>query len=266
MANNSFRIERANELLRLQSILIKILPEAQSYGPLSSAASKCRIGDDEYWSYNVLNLQFPRLDLSESGVRHTRPIIKEYDVTLSLFAHGKCLSDMSLNDPFNDLNVDIIINGYTKRDRTKTFAFHLDSHPPRKDKERREQPVPTIEDPFSRSGLRANPIHPRYHFQFGGKNIWDRPNFEFGSQLLFESPRIAHPPLDAILAIDFILSNFYCKAWFKLRTQGDEYINLISSAQSRYWRPYLFALANTWSPFEVASPKWASKELMPGIK
>jgi hypothetical protein len=106
----------------------------------------------------------------------------------------------------------------------------------------------------------VNNAHPRYHFQIGGQKVWDRPSHEFGSQLILETPRIAHPPLDAILAIDFILANYYSETWSNLLDKDGRYADLVETAQEIFWRPYLFAAASKWNPFSVATPKWLPQQ------
>lgn len=227
---------------------------------LSAAASRCRMGSGDTWQYTVTDLIFPQISVLRSGVRHSRPAIEAYEVALTVDAFGTCTEEASLLDPISDLNVDIVVTGYTKRQRKKLNALHLDSHPPRAERERRGQPVPDLQEAYKTSGQRINNVHPRYHFQVGGRNVWNKPSHEFGTQLLLETPRIAHPPLDAVLAIDFVLANYYTETWLTLRNTDSRYSDIVETAQEIFWRPYLFAAASTWSPFAVASPRWLPQQ------
>ena len=259
--SNTFRTERAKELLTLKDLLRQYMPGIQaSVDTLSSAATACRLGKDDIWQYDVTNLIFPKISIAKSGVRHSRPAIEAYEVALTVNAFGICTEEDSLVDPLSDLTVNILVTGYTKRQRKKINAIHLDSHPPRDDEERRLKPVPNLEEAYKTSGQRINHNHPRYHFQIGGKHVWGKPSHEFGSQLLLETPRIAHPPLDAILAIDFVLANYYAETWSKMLKFERRYRDLVETAQDIFWRPYLFAAASTWSPFSVASPRWLPQQ------
>jgi hypothetical protein len=259
--SNTFRAERAKELLTLKDLLRQVMPIVPaSIDALSTAATTCRLSKNDLWHYEVTNLVFPRISVHRSGVRHSRPAIEEYEVALTVNAFGTCTEEDSLSDPLSDLNVDIVVNGYTKRKRQKINALHLDSHPPRTEKERLRQPVPDLIEAYTTSGKRVNNIHPRYHFQIGGKHVWDKPSYEFGSQLILETPRIAHPPLDAILAIDFVLANYYAETWTNLLKADNRYSDLVETAQEIFWRPYLFAAASTWNPYSVASPRWLPQQ------
>ncbi|GAB3761442.1 hypothetical protein [Spirosoma pomorum] len=258
---DTFRNERANELLRIKDLLGRSMPEIRtSVDTLSTAASHCKRSKEDTWQYEVTNLMFPKILVKNSGVRHSRPSIESYEVTLSINAFGICTEEDSLVDPISDLNVDIVVTGYTKRHKRKINALHLDSHPPREIAVRRKSPIPDLVDAYKTSGLRVNAVHPRYHFQMGGQKVWSSPSYEFGSQLILETPRIAHPPLDAVLAIDFVLANYYSNTWASLHKSDGQYSDLIETAQEVFWRPYLFAAASTWSPFSVANPRWLPQQ------
>lgn len=48
-------------------------------------------------------------------------------------------------------------------------------------------------------------VHPHFHFHAGGKKISD---LNTGQLLMLASPRIAYPPMDLPLAINFVIRNF----------------------------------------------------------
>jgi hypothetical protein len=82
-------------------------------------------------------------------------------------------------------------------------------------------------------------------------------SFDYGTGLILESPRIAHPPMDAILGIDFVLTNYFCSSRLDFREEGD-YSNLLRAAQKRIWLPYARALDwtkrredNDWAPSRI---------------
>lgn len=108
-------------------------------------------------------------------------------------------------------------------------------------------------------------VHPRYHFQFGGNEVlnWiDACEMNFGSSLFLDTPRLSHPPLDIILGIDFVLSNFYGEKWKNL-TQDSTYRKLLAEAQERFWKPYAMSLASTWT--NTIASDWPSKDIWPQI-
>lgn len=93
--------------------------------------------------------------------------------------------------------------------------------------------------------------HPVYHMNFGGDLMSDKlveeedPNY-FGKLLLLPSPRIMHPPMDIILACDFIIKNFYEKKNHRELTTLPGYVELINRAKNRYIKPYAYAFASAW--------------------
>lgn len=100
---------------------------------------------------------------------------------------------------------------------------------------------------------RCDYIHPHFHLTFGGdkmKKYFERePNADFGRALMLTSPRIAHPPLDIFLAIDFILSNYFEKDIHQKITKESQYKTAIRNSQERLWRPYMLSIAGHWCRF-----------------
>ena len=86
-------------------------------------------------------------------------------------------------------------------------------------------------------------IHPHFHITWGGERVKD---LNLGDVLLSPTPRISHPPMDIILGIDFVLSNFV-KAEIYKRIQSDsQYKAAIKNAQEKYWKPYVLSIAYHW--------------------
>lgn len=83
---------------------------------------------------------------------------------------------------------------------------------------------------------------------------------DVGQHLLLDSPRIAHPPLDATLAIDFVVSNYMPSLWWDLRLNSPGYEPLIERAQALYWRPYAQGATERWSTEDSA---WDGREIWP---
>ncbi len=190
--------------------------------PLETAASNLRMrrssGVDK-WEYELVALRFfvkrPKGTLP-SWVRDGLTI--ELDVA----AGGRCEPEEW--DPLEQLVVNIEI---TAKDREKTksskCAWHLDRNI------ERDEP---------------NEIHPQYHFQHGGHRVGDLGD-SIGLALLLEPPRVAHPPMEALLSIDFILANFAGSVWKEIRDDGT-YAKRIAQAQELYWRPYFKSLNSWW--------------------
>lgn len=133
-----------------------------------------------------------------------------------------------MSDPFESLEFNIIITGKHPDDPEKKVisSWHLDR------------------DEENEAHGKQEFIHPCYHFQYGGRHMQDAS--DYGAALILESPRIAHPPMDAILGIDFVLTNYFNSSRLAFREEGD-YSNLLRTAQARIWRPYALALAEEWT-------------------
>ena len=120
-----------------------------------------------------------------------------------------------------DMNVDIVLHG---RDNGKIFynAWHFDFHSTKGD------------EVFT---------HPMYHCQNGGKNLRNSPNtsnldIETGEVILIESPRIMHPPMDPVLAVDFVIGNFLGNDIVRLLHQNRFFKAAITDSIESLWKPY----------------------------
>lgn len=129
-------------------------------------------------------------------------------------------------DPFNQFEFNISIYGINADDRTSelVYALHFDRHI------QNENDEPSDE------------VHPVYHIQFGGRKIKEK-KIDFGQALFFDAPRIMHHPMEFILGLDFVLSNFFPVSWDKLRRNGT-YVNLIKKYQEYFVYPYFKVLSD----------------------
>lgn len=91
-------------------------------------------------------------------------------------------------------------------------------------------------------------IHPQFHIAFGGSNLKEKIDSNLGDVLLLTSPRLPHPPLDGILAIDFILKHFVTEDIHKQLTESNSYKTYIKSSQQRLWHPYYTSISKYWCP------------------
>jgi len=218
-----YRKARSNELRQFARLLstsqaIKVIPDIS---PLESAAAKCinntPKGQNSY-GYNLEQLLF-----QIETPRHTLPndVGKYLNLELSVALQGVC--DPESDDPFKyELSVNIEVMTIPPK---KRCAWHLDRH------------ILGEED------NEAYGVHPLYHFQYGGHQMEEIKNL--GDVLLLETPRLLHPPMDAILAIDFVLSNFAGTIWKTLREDGT-YRRIVEEAQERFWLPYFKSIVAHW--------------------
>lgn len=221
---DSYRKARANELRTLAALLTKHGVCADS-GPLLSAANRCegeKPNGSNSWGYRVerliLRLPHPQRKCVPSGVH-------DLSVEFSLEVAGMCLRVDHEEDPFFQLGMDIVVRGRTASKSNVICAWHLDRH-------------------IGGHG-EASTAHPHYHFQFGGKQLWAE-LADSGDALFLEPPRLAHPPLEAILGVDFAVSNFKSSEWEKLRLDP-EYEKIVEQTQNRVWRAYAKAVSDFWS-------------------
>lgn len=237
---NNFRSERAHELRQIASILERsaVCENVSAiYSVIEHCKNNCPSGANS-WGYDFSKLIF-RIDTQ----KHTQPEdILGLDLELSVSLTGICHNDDYDDDSILSLAVDFVISGKRASGGVSFCSWHHDRH---------------IEGTADEDTYFA---HPHYHFQHGGNKMWGEG--DFGEVLVFESPRIAHPPLDGILAIDYVVSNFCGNKWRKLLDDG-EYVNLIKNAQKRLWRPYAVSTASRWC--NDVSSNWLPQNLWPQL-
>lgn len=244
--NERVRSELSAEIRRLANILDENIGGFDS-GPLRSAAQTCEsakpAGRDS-WGYEVTALQFSGYEPSR---RIRPPLAQAADITveLDIGVVGSCrIEEEDLEeDPLNRLQFDLVLWNRDE-DSRYTAAWHLDRH------------VSNEDDPMYRD-------HPAYHFQFGGNRLLENVA-NYGEVLVPEPPRLVHPPLDAILACNFVLANFFPSDWQRLSDES-EYTRLVGNSQRRLWKPYAEAVANAWEPGPLSSQPWPPLEIWPQL-
>jgi hypothetical protein len=196
--------------------------------PLNKAAAQCRMNNTTgKWKYSLENLLFRRL--GEFKTFQNKFDIQNASLELSVVIEGSC-DEPNENDPLNTLVLDIVITGMYEGEEdadSACAAWHLDRH---------------IYDENSEEPEFAHPI---YHFSFGGLHLEKTQNPLRTSVLLVDTPRLAHPPMDAILGIDFVLTNFMGLSISSVRSDTF-YINTVGTMQHRLWKPYVNSLQSFW--------------------
>lgn len=193
--------------------------------PLNSAAEQVSRGGkrDSGWSYEINDLTFkvsPPKNIYPSSAY-------DFRVALSLRLAGQFSSNSA--DQFTRMEVNVEKYAVGKNGVQLKSAWHFDRHI-----------INTaIDDPYI-----TDEIHPLYHFQFGGARMASISE-NLGSTFLVDPPRIMHPPLDGILAIDFVLSNYEGVSWKQLREER-RYINLVDAKLEELWKPYFSSILNSW--------------------
>lgn len=195
--------------------------------------------NEEKWDYELSKFVFKNISLD----RHIRPhivskYIKEKLAESSLIFELSCSLlcnevNTIIRDPVVHLCAKFIIqfeyidqeDGDLKRLQS---SWHLDKHDPAKE---------------------TSTTHPLYHYEFGGSEMTKSADFNYGDFVLLDSPRLMHPPLDLVLAFDFILKNFYNFNDHKVLTEAPQYKRYIRNAQYRLWRPFAISFASHFHDF-----------------
>lgn len=98
-------------------------------------------------------------------------------------------------------------------------------------------------------------IHPVYHIHAGGASLKEKGP---GSLIMLTSPRLPYPPMDIVLAVNFIICNFFStrETAFKKEVQildDEDYQALVKRAADRLYQPY-FSGINTKVHDNVFAP------------
>ena len=248
---DAHRALRAAELYDLAALLegYGLTPDA---GPIRDAAGRCpgeprQVRGDTpdagrlVWGYQIDGL---RLRLKEQ--RRCRPRAAEVEalegrlsVTVEEFVPDcadkveQVYDNVRRLDASFTLDAELLVNGERHPLRS---AWHVDTH--------------------LFAGEASDGVHPRFHFQFGGKNFAHLDEAIRGV-LLSEAPRLACAPLDGVLAIDFVLSHYAGRVWDDLSASEPQYGRLRTPAMARYWQPYYRLLADACAlatPIAFGSP------------
>lgn len=122
--------------------------------------------------------------------------------------------------------------------------------------------------PSTKPGCDPLEIHPLFHFHFGGDSLAEgrivQPQM-WGSLLELHAPRIAHPPLDLVLLIDFVLTNFAGNVRRDLIANQKEYEDIIQHAQRRFWCPYKSAMGDYFQCNPQQQNTHLARELWPSL-
>lgn len=237
-----FRQERAMELERVAKVLDQVLggnisvSTSKVYDAAKLLRDKNYIQpmkngntDEECWGYSIhdfsVNIPMPR---------HVHPQdVKDLNVTFSIDLIAKCEDWEGMNDPLLELSFRVALKGVGKSS-VHYSGFHIDKHDMSK---------------------KTDEAHPIYHIQYvcNPKNVAD---YQYGHFLSLDSPRVPHFPLDFILGIGFLTSNFFPTA-FELLMDDGQFNKVSRLYQERIWKPYAHTLAHHWKPFESQAIVWA---------
>lgn len=149
-------------------------------------------------------------------------------------------------DPLSSLVVEISTKGHCLAyDSPMVSEWHLDRH---------------VGERSIEEGTRQYEVHPRYHIQYGGNKT---KGIESGTILLMAPPRWAVPPMDLILAMDFVFANF-CGRFWEAISQEPDYGRIVSNSHKLLWEPYVSSL---WAHWSGAAPRtWEPHDIWPSMR
>ncbi len=240
-----FRTKIALELEQFAAVLLaeRICADASEF---YRASSVCQSHTGDKWGYSISAVTLQVGDSVKCIPTHVR----KFSCRLDVAVEGSWRKMPPQSDPLEKNQVQIELRAENRKNPGMPFfqAWHFDRHPS-------SCSVPKT-------------AHPRYHFSVGGHRVKaylkQIGKTHFDGVLLLDSPRLTHPPLDAILAIDFVLSHFSGTDWRRL-SQHPDYQRLVSSSLSRLWQPYALALCAHWSTDHAAKAIWPIAELWPPV-
>lgn len=217
MTSKSFKSARKKDITDCLQIL-------SNYGVHYTTVDFKEALSDALWGYTIQGLTIP---VEKTTLKHIRPTgFSAVEVIVDLDIESKISEWTNLNDPFTNLSFRSLLKGTnTQTNKIHYLNFHVDRH----------------------NGTTTNEIHPLYHLQYL-QNAKNKPKDEFdhGESLQLDIPRMMHFPMELILGVSFLLSNYSPIQYAKL-IQDRQYINLCKEYQQRVWRPYINSLESYWT-------------------
>jgi hypothetical protein len=196
------------------------------------------------WGYDV-SIMLPLTILS--GMKPLSIQLSSLEFSMKIIANSANYKN-DYYDPLVYLEFNLLTIGYSTNGRGgMVHSLHLDRHP---------------------NNSYSDDPHPKYHFQFGGRKLSEKitNDAEYGKNMFFDAPRIMHYPMDFILGIDFILSNYYSSVWNTLKETNHQYNSLIAKYQEIFLKPYFNSMSQHWSirtPFTQRD--WNTQDICPQI-
>ncbi|MFF5384326.1 hypothetical protein [Pedobacter suwonensis] len=217
MTSKSFKTARKKDVTDYLQILA-------NYGVYYRSLDFKDALSDALWGYSIQGLTIP---VEKTTLKHIRPMgFSAAEVIVEIDVESNISEWDNLNDPFTNLSFRSLMKGTnTKTNKVHYLSFHVDRH----------------------NGAKTNEVHPLYHLQYL-QNAKSKPKDEFdhGESLQLDIPRMMHFPMELILGVSFLLSNYAPLQYAKL-VKDRQYINLCREYQHRVWRPYINSLENYWT-------------------
>jgi hypothetical protein len=223
---------------------------------LDAAGQNCsKINDPYSWGYKFDFLDF-KIDVEGKCMPKS---LVEINLRFSIDIKGLIHAQSDIKNPLSRLKFNLELRGLAYNldndQEVEVFAaWHLDRH-------------------IREGGDGENKFsHPEYHLTFGGDKMREAKNrlddyFDYGSSLIMPSPRIAYPPMDAVLGIDFIIQNYIHKSRRKPILEDPQYKTIVRRSQIALWKPYYTSIAAAWHKFDGLKfdTEYGFSKLMPFV-
>lgn len=187
----------------------------------------------------VLSIAFEKENIPKYFAKDRIDTLK---IFFSVKVKGNVSDMLEKKDPFNDLEFNIYARGISKLKKPLMYSMHFDRH---------------IE-----GGNESKEIHPMYHFQFGGRKIEDE-EIDRGDVLFLDAPRIMHHPMEFILGLDFLLSNFFPVEWKDISRKNQNYKNIVKEYQKHFILPYFQSVVEHFD--RTITPIWNPVAIYPQL-
>lgn len=247
MSNELESKEIAADLCKL-ALLLNSHNLCSDVSPLDTAGQSFLQKESGMWYYELQKITFNNVD--EMGGRIPSDST-EISISLSITIKGETMISEKLYNPLSELSFDIELDGHRLNPISYEIddlysCWHLDLH---------------IEED---GDGQPKYCHPLYHFAFGGNKMEAMGDNFFGNGLMLPAPRLMHPPMDAILGIDFILQNYFDRDKIQTLLDDSSYKEIVNNSQNRLWKPFFASLYSIWSvgPFMIED-NFNAKKIFP---
>ncbi len=228
-ANGTIADDMLSELLTFKALLESNYKVAENIdvGKLDvavSAIKSCR--EQHRWGYEINGLIFRNLDYG-GGLSSEKSFLE-----LTIIISGLCQETNPISDILDSFCLQFVVKQRESEDIELKSSFRFERH------------IYKIDDSTPKF------YHPLYHFQYGGDKITEDEDFDKGQVLFIDAPRVMHPPMDIVLAIDFVLGNFYSNERDGLTElfNNSDYLRIVEKAKVRFWKPYALGLTSNFTP------------------
>ncbi|HEY0056942.1 MAG TPA: hypothetical protein VGB63_16445 [Pedobacter sp.] len=215
------------------SSLATILSDAglcHDVGPLNHAGNFCskNASETDYsYKFNYLEFNIP----NQSGVVPALCYQLKLRFSIDITGVIDTGEDNTVKNPLKALAFDLELSGVGLTEEADEMCLHSSWH---LDKHIRGEKDGATK--FS---------HPEYHLAFGGHKM-EANDGMYGGSLIMPTPRLAYPPMDAALGINFILQNYFHKDTIASVLLDPIYQRIIVESQERLFIPYAKSFYSNW--------------------